>query len=109
MGERVDQGIYDSPEVQSLLIALGRDIQQHFALEEGCMSQHHCPMAQKNKAEHAQLQRIYLDFLSEFNKTKSLELLAEFHRTAECWLLEHICYVDIHLRSCVGVQSHGQP
>ena len=97
----IQRGIYDSPQVQSLLVALGSEIKRHFTLEEGCMSRYDCPMAQKNKEEHAQLQRVYLSFISGFSESKSLESLAGFHKSAEGWLLEHICFVDIHLRSCV--------
>jgi hemerythrin len=102
LGRLIERGACDSPEVDALLEGLGEDVQRHFTMEEGCMSRHHCPMAQKNKQEHAQLLRLYLDFLSAFNAEKSLDALAGFHRAAEGWLLEHICFVDIHLRSCVN-------
>jgi len=102
LGELIERGIYDSPEAESLLAVLGDEIGQHFTLEEGCMLRHACPMAQKNKEEHEQLERGYLDFISGFSETKSLESLSAFHRSAEGWLLEHICFVDIHLWSCLG-------
>ena len=105
LGGLIDRGIYDSPEVDALLEAMGGDVQRHFTLEEGCMSRHNCPMAQKNKEEHEQLLRIYLDFLSGFSERKTLAGLADFHQAAEGWLLEHICFVDIHLRSCLGKGS----
>ncbi len=102
LGVLIERGIYDSPEVENRLAALGDEIRQHFTLEEGCMARHACPMARKNKDEHEQLERAFLDFLSEFSEAKSLALLEGFHRSAEGWLLEHICFVDIHLRSCVN-------
>jgi hemerythrin len=106
LGELIEQGIYDSAEVDALLREVGADVQRHFTMEEGCMMRHRCPVAQKNKQEHDQLLRIYRDFLSGFNKCKTLSALAGFHQSAEGWLLEHICFVDIHLRSCVsGVET----
>jgi hemerythrin len=102
LGGLIERGIYDSPEVDALLEAMGADVQKHFCDEEACMAQHRCPMAQKNKQEHGELLRTYLDFRSGFSETKSLTSLAKFHRAAEGWMLEHICFVDIHLRSCLG-------
>ncbi len=105
LGELIERGIYDSAEVDGLLETMGADIQKHFTQEEGCMLRHDCPMAQKNKEEHEQLLGIYLDFLSAFGDRKALAGLAGFHLAAGGWLLEHICFVDIHLRSCLGKDS----
>lgn len=101
LGGLIDRSIYDDPEVDALLEVMGVDIQRHFTLEEGCMSRHDCPMAQKNKEEHGQLLGVYLEFLSGFSERKSLAALVGFHKAAEGWLMGHICFVDIHLRSCL--------
>ncbi len=102
LGRLIDQGVYDSPEVDALLESLGTVVQQHFAHEEGCMSRRCCPMAEKNKQEHDQFLQLYLDFQRAFSMEKSLDSLADFHQTAGSTLMEHICFVDIHLRNCVN-------
>lgn len=102
LGGLIDRGLYDKPEVDALLEVMDTEFRGHFTLEEGCMSRHHCPMAQKNKKEHDQLLSTYLDFQSTFSAKKSLASLAAFHTAIESWLLEHVCFVDIHLRSCVN-------
>ena len=106
LGGLIDRGIYDSPGVDALLEVMDTELRGHFTLEEGCMSRHHCPMAQKNKQEHDQLLSTYLDFQSTFSAKKSLASLATFHTAVESWLLEHVCFVDIHLRSCVVQPGH---
>lgn len=97
----IENGACDSPEVDALLAQIGTVIRDHFGLEEVCMSRHRCPMAEKNKQEHGRLLAAFEVFLADFNGKKSLATLESFHRAVEGPLFEHICFVDIHLRSCV--------
>ena len=88
--------------IATALREIGAELVNHFSCEEDCMARFDCPMARKNQQEHEQLLRLYLDFSEAYRKQRSLTRLKAFHHEAEQWLLEHICFVDIHLRSCVG-------
>ncbi len=101
LGEMIDRGRYDCPEVDALLEAFGSDMRSHFHQEEGCMLRYGCPMAQKNKEEHDEILRLYEGFISGFGEEKTLSTLSGFHSAASDWMLEHFCFVDIHMRSCV--------
>jgi hemerythrin-like metal-binding protein len=96
----IGQGDYDSPCVQTILDEMGADLREHFECEERCMSRRRCPMADKNKQEHDRLLAIFRQFLADFSSGKTPAALENFHREAEWWLLEHVCFVDIHLRAC---------
>jgi len=100
LGALVQAGRYDDAEVDALLRQMDVQVDEHFVLEEGCMAKQACPMAQKNKEEHSQFLDIINTFKTEFRKTKSLATLQAFHETASYWILAHVCFVDIHLRSC---------
>jgi len=101
LGSLIDRGIYDDRAVDMALASLGEDLHRHFCDEEACLSKHQRPMAEKNKQEHSEMLRIYLDFQSGRRGSKSLAALQGFHTAAEDWLLEHVCFVDVHLRSCI--------
>lgn len=89
-------------EISDMIDALIAHVQVHFSFEEGCMMRYDCPMAKKNKDEHDQLLSLCRDFRYGSKKRKpSTPLLAEFHKSAENWVIEHIAFVDIHLRSCI--------
>lgn len=103
----IENGICDSPDLQAVLGEIGVDLREHFACEEGCMARQHCPMADKNKQEHDQFRAIYQQFQADWSREKTLAALGAFHRNAEWWLLEHICFIDIHLRSCLRPGSGG--
>ena len=103
----INQGDYDSLCVQAILDEIGADLQEHFQCEEGCMARHRCPMADKNKQEHDRLMAMYQQFRAGYAGRKSPDALENFHRDAEWWLLEHVCFVDIHLRSCSRPASGG--
>ena len=103
----IENGVCDGPEIQAVLEQIGADLQEHFACEEGCMARGRCPMADKNKQEHDRLLALYRQFQADFSGRKPLAALQAFHHDAEWWLLEHICFVDIHLRSCPGLENGG--
>ena len=74
----------------------------HFGIEEQCMAQDRCPVAEQNKNAHAEL----IETLSGFQNRYSASGYdhAEASRlvdTLEKWLTNHICHVDIHLKKCV--------
>lgn len=101
LGALVEAGRYDCAELETLLKALDVQVDEHFVLEEGCMAKHGCPMAQKNKEEHNQFLHHFESFKKSYGKKKSLEALKVFHEYASSWMHEHVCFVDIHLRSCI--------
>lgn len=103
----IETGTHDGPDVRAVLEEIGADLREHFRYEEVCMSRQLCPMADKNKQEHGRLMGMYRQFRADFPGHKSLEALGVFHREVEWWLLEHICFVDIHLRSCSKPASTG--
>jgi len=101
LGELVTAGNPDPDVLDKLFMDMDLHIRTHFTQEERCMARRHCPMAERNKQEHDEFLTFYEQFLSDYRNTRSLKALKTFHRKAEWWLLEHVCFIDIHLRSCV--------
>ncbi len=86
-----------------LLDALSTYCRGHFGFEEQCMNEYRCPVAQENKAAHAE----FLETLSGFQKRYAASGydLADARKlvdTVDQWLDNHICHVDIHLKRCVN-------
>ncbi|MCH7827181.1 MAG: hemerythrin family protein [Bacteroidetes bacterium] len=101
--ELITQGIDSKLKVDKLLTSLGTDTQKHFSFEENCMKQYNCPVAQENKEAHNQFLNLFGNFQNERKvKGTSTSLLKSFHKTAESWVVSHICNIDVHLKSCVG-------
>ncbi len=74
----------------------------HFGIEEQCMVQHRCPVAEKNKNAHAKLIEILSGFQNRYcaNGYDYAEA-SRLVDTLEQWLADHICRIDIHLKKCV--------
>ncbi len=75
----------------------------HFGFEEQCMNDYRCPVAQQNKAAHAE----FLEVLSGFQKRYAVSGYdrADARKlvdTVDQWLDNHICRIDIHLKRCVN-------
>lgn len=104
--ELIAQEIDSGPEVDNLLTSLATDTQTHFSFEEQCMNQNNCPVAGDNKKAHEQFLHHFGSFQRERRaKGPSVSSLEELHKTTERWVVNHICNVDIHLKSCVGDAS----
>jgi len=76
----------------------------HFRMEEGCMEQYRCPVAQTNKAAHAK----FLEVLAEFQQRYAVSSFyaVDAHSlvdTLELWLTDHICQIDVKLKQYVDV------
>jgi hemerythrin-like metal-binding protein len=99
--QMIARGVSKGPEVEDHLKRIGAHVTRHFAHEETCMEVARCPMALKNKQQHERFMASYVEFLTRYRTDKTLDVLREFHAAAEQWVLEHIAFVDIHLRSCV--------
>ncbi len=80
------------------LEAIEAHVKQHFGDEECCMRKAHCPMAEKNRQEHAYFLEHFAKHMARYRKEPSLKIARELHRFAESWLHEHVAFLDIHLR-----------
>lgn len=71
----------------------------HFTFEEECMLAHKCPVACRNKHEHAGFSKMIdaeLATLKDagFSRARALTLLGRIDR----WLVSHICRIDVELK-----------
>ncbi len=102
----IDEGVESGAEVDDLLAVLGAYIDVHFSFEELCMKNRNCPVAAENKAAHKGFHKFYHDFMAQYEEEGfSAALLKKLHTVASDWIVNHICKIDIHLRSCVQEQS----
>jgi hemerythrin len=74
----------------------------HFDLEERCMDQYHCPMAQRNRDTHVTFATLLTEFQQRYvarglDHVDACTLLVIIVQ----WLTDHICGIDVHLRSYV--------
>ncbi len=105
--QMITQGIDSGSNVDNLLTSLATDAQTHFSFEENCMMRYNCPVARENKESHDQFLSNFRSFLNEYKaKGSSASLLKKLHKTAESWMVSHICDIDIHLKSCVRKESN---
>jgi hemerythrin len=85
-----------------LLRILDTYTRAHFGIEEQCMQQHRCPVAEKNKNAHSKLIETLSGFQNRYHASGYDH--AEASRlvdTLEQWLADHICRIDMHLKKCV--------
>ncbi|KAA3609318.1 MAG: hypothetical protein DWQ05_22765 [Calditrichaeota bacterium] len=88
--------------IDEFLTFLGEYIKTHFAFEEQCMAELICPVAEKNANAHQKFLVTYMNYYNRFKDEGYSEQLArELHKTAEAWLVKHICGIDVHLKFCV--------
>jgi hemerythrin len=85
-----------------LLQSLDLYARYHFGIEERCMDQYRCPMAQRNREAHAQFAEPLSGFqqryvASGFDHVDGCTLVAIIDQ----WLTDHICRLDAQLRPCV--------
>ena len=86
-----------------LLGALDAYTRSHFGIEEQCMVQHRCPVAEKNKNAHAELIETLSVFQNRYHASGyDHEEASRLVDTLEQWLANHICRIDIHLKKCVN-------
>ena len=96
----MESGI-DAAYVKRLLDALGLYTRSHFCYEEICMRMKKCPVAEKNKEQHAKLLDAYTQFCQRFEvEGVSEDLVQRLHDFLESWLINHILKIDTHLRKC---------
>ena len=100
LDDGVGEGVYGT-----LLDFLDSYCKGHFNYEGRCMEEYRCPVAKKNKEEHA----MFLSTLGEFKRRYAASgyLAADARKlvdTVDRWLDEHICSVDVHLKDYVKQQ-----
>ena len=83
---------------------LEKYVKAHFGQEETCMHQYACPVYKKNKLAHQQFIKAYVNFEKKIHEeADGMRTLRQLHTFLEKWLLEHICKIDTHLKSCVYI------
>ena len=88
--------------VKGFLNALGLYTRSHFCYEEICMRKNQCPVAEKNKVQHAKLLKAFSDAQQRFDiEGVSDELLMQLRNFPTSWLVNHIMKIDVHLKACV--------
>jgi hemerythrin len=89
--------------LKDLLDFLGKYAQWHFGREEGCMTQHQCPVAAANKNAHAEFIKVFTAYRGRLEKEGATPGLAfEIQQQLTNWLNNHIVRIDTKLKECVG-------
>lgn len=90
----------DASEFDSVLSFLQTYVQNHFRYEEACMLKRRCPVAQQNRSEHVEFKAFLSQSLATYRENGYQQDWArELHKTLENWLSNHICRVDVQLRT----------
>lgn len=94
--------------IHETLSFLGNYVKTHFTFEEKCMEEMKCPVAEKNLQAHEAFLQTYTQFADRFRAEGYSDALAtELHKTAETWLVKHICGVDVHMKFCVKKEANA--
>lgn len=97
----MESGI-DARFVGNLFDNLGLYTRSHFCYEEICMRRFKCPLAAKNKEQHAKLLEAFTFYKEKFEREGiSDELVQKVHDFLESWLVNHIMKIDTGLKSCI--------
>ncbi len=103
LGDGIHSGDISQNVLLQALKFLERYIEVHFGREESCMYKYACPIAEKNKFAHQQFIESFKKFQKMINEnSESGVILRELHFFLENWLVEHICRIDVKLKTCVG-------
>lgn len=71
----------------------------HFKYEERCMEEYHCPIADKNRADHQRFMTVYDDFHKRYeSRGYQSDDAHELMNTIEDWLASHIGRIDLQLK-----------
>ena len=99
--EQIQKGI-NKAAVKGILQFLETYARTHFSFEEICMDERRCPMACRNKEAHKQFLELFRGFQAQFATAPDTEaLVRQIHSTAEGWLINHICRIDVNLRPSI--------
>ena len=82
-------------------------IKTHFDYEEGCMYRYQCPIADTNQVAHQFFVNAFDAYKKRFEREgASYALYQEMIHFCEHWILQHICRIDLQLKSWV---EKGKP
>lgn len=75
----------------------------HFSYEDRCMMAHRCPIADRNRKEHASFASLVREEVAEneshgFERQRAYTLLDKIDE----WLVSHIGQIDVQLKACIG-------
>jgi len=99
--EHIKTGASDA-YMKRFLDNLGLYTRSHFCYEEICMRQNKCPIADKNKEQHAKLLDAYTHYRERFEiEGVSEDLLQKLHGFLLSWLTNHILKIDTNLKACI--------
>ncbi|MCC6472512.1 MAG: hemerythrin family protein, partial [Burkholderiales bacterium] len=74
----------------------------HFGNEEACMLRFKCPVAADNRIAHRRFIEMYQEYKRRLQEEgPSYALFRELLSRCEQWLVEHICRIDVQLKSCL--------
>ncbi len=101
LADAVEDSI-DKDKIGKVITALKAYANWHFAYEEDCMEEYHCPIAGKNKKAHAVFIQNFERYEREFAKSDQTTTLAfEMHTDLADWIYSHILAVDSKLYYCI--------
>ena len=78
----------------------------HFGEEEKSMESYQCPLADENKAAHAEFIRTFHQFYLQWQEgTMTPALAGAAYTELEKWLVNHVIYVDTQLHDYVNKEN----
>lgn len=105
LGDMLKADHIDIAAAQSFMSFLGTYTAKHFAHEEKCMHEVHCPMATANKAAHSQFVHMFVSAKLRIGSGASMAELRDLHASLCQWVQSHIMKIDTGLRTCAS--HHG--
>jgi hemerythrin len=89
--------------IQSAISFFAQYTETHFAREEACMTQYHCPAQAANRAAHDEFRAKLSEIKGwvEQEGATMVEVMA-LEQALEEWLVNHICAIDVQLRDVVA-------
>jgi hemerythrin len=92
--------------VESVLDKLGAYALMHFGHEEECMNRYHCPVAEKNAAQHRDFVATFTALREDFERDgATAHLVIRVQNELMRWLTNHIKGTDTQLLPCVRDSS----
>lgn len=101
LGDMLRADHLDMAAAQTFMAFLGTYTAKHFAHEEKCMHEMHCPLGAANKAAHAQFVQMFVSAKLRMTSGATMEELRKLHTSLCEWVQSHIMKIDTSLRTCV--------
>jgi hemerythrin len=97
LDEGLGEGVYGG-----MLRSLDLYVRTHFGLEEKCMEQYHCPVAQLNKKAHERFVEVLSGYQQRYAASGFVRADARaLVDVVDKWLVDHICRIDVRLKESV--------